>query len=60
MTQKRPHPVPLRLSSAGLDWLDARRRLFGVTRSDVLRECIAVAAQHPKELDERLRKIGEF
>lgn len=59
MASARPHNVPVRLSQTGMEWVDETRREHDVTRSDVIREALAVAAQHPEELSTRLKTIAK-
>ena len=39
--------VPVRLTQAGLDAIDARATQRGLTRSDVIRAALAFALNHP-------------
>lgn len=54
----RPNNVPVRLSDKGLEWVDKTKREYDVTRSDVIREALAVAAKHPDEMRSRLLVIS--
>lgn len=48
---------PVRVSENGLRWVDEVRRRHDVSRSDVIREALALAARHSDEFDRRLAKI---
>lgn len=54
----RPYNIQVRLGEDGHAWLQRLRREYDLTRSDVAREAMAVAAKHEKELRARLDEIG--
>lgn len=61
----RPHALPpARVTVVGWAWLTDTCRKYRVSKSDVIRESLAVASKHEKELsallEERLREQGRF
>lgn len=56
----RKHIVPVRFSDSGLGWIDEKRKKFYVTKADVIREALALAAKYETEFDRRLSDKGEF
>lgn len=54
-----PHPVQVRLSDAGNRWIEDLRTGYDVTRADVVRACMAVAAKHRIEVTTYLQTLKE-
>lgn len=59
MSQSRPKVVATRFTDRGYEWI---KEVAGrdITMADVIRECVAVAAQHEDELKRRLNLLGRF
>jgi hypothetical protein len=54
----RPHNVPVRLSESGFEWVEALRKEFDLSRADVIRESLVVAANHRAQVETRLADLA--
>lgn len=48
--------VPFRIAVTGHEWLESLATKHGVTKSEVIRQSLAVARLHERELVKRLEK----